>query len=114
MIKCPKCGREYRHAIPSRCSCGAFLEVSYDYSRVDVRKWKNREKGVWRYKELLPDVPKIISLKEGGTPLVKAKIGEELGVSVFIKDETRNPTGSFRDRLATVGVLLNTAARKTG
>lgn len=104
MIECPKCGREYQQIIPPRCSCGAFLEVSYDYSKVDVKRWKNREKGVWRYKELLPNVTKIISLKEGGTPLVRAKLSEELGVDVFIKDETRNPTGSFRDRLATVGV----------
>ncbi|MDN5320578.1 MAG: threonine synthase [Thermococcaceae archaeon] len=104
MIECPKCGREYQQIIPPRCSCGAFLEIPYDYSKVDPQKWKNREKGVWRYRELLPNVPRIISLKEGGTPLVKAKIGEELGLDVFIKDETRNPTGSFRDRLATVGV----------
>ncbi|AGT34372.1 hypothetical protein OCC_14490 [Thermococcus litoralis DSM 5473] len=78
--------------------------MSYDYSKVDVKRWKNREKGVWRYKELLPNVTRIISLKEGGTPLVRAKLSEELGIDVFIKDETRNPTGSFRDRLATVGV----------
>ncbi len=86
------------------CSCGAELELSYDYSEVDISRWRRRDRGVWRYRELLPDVKKVITLKEGGTPLFKAKLGEELGLNVFIKDETRNPTGSFRDRLITVAV----------
>ncbi len=103
-MRCPKCGREYSSFIPPRCSCGELLEITYDYSNVDPRKWKKREKGVWRYKELLPGVNEIITLKEGGTPLVRAKIGEKLNLNVYIKDETRNPTGSFRDRLVTVGV----------
>ncbi|USG99398.1 pyridoxal-phosphate dependent enzyme [Thermococcus argininiproducens] len=104
MIKCPKCGREYTSLLPPKCSCGTPLEIRYDYSKVKINKWKSREKGVWKYKELLPPVEKVISLKEGGTPLVRAKLGEKVGLEVFIKDETRNPTGSFRDRLATVGV----------
>ncbi|WP_461866540.1 pyridoxal-phosphate dependent enzyme [Thermococcus sp.] len=103
-VVCPSCGRSYSSFVPPRCSCGAELEISYDYSHVDVSNWRRRDKGVWRYRELLPDVKKIITLKEGGTPLFKAKLGEELGLKVFIKDETRNPTGSFRDRLTTVAV----------
>ncbi|WP_324735294.1 threonine synthase [Thermococcus sp. SY098] len=103
-MRCPRCGREYSSFIPPRCLCGELLEITYDYSAVNPKKWKNREKGVWRYKELLPRVDEIVTLKEGGTPLVKAKIGEMLNLSVYIKDETRNPTGSFRDRLVTVGV----------
>lgn len=103
-MRCPKCGREHSSFIPPRCLCGELLEITYDYSNVDPRKWKKREKGVWRYKELLPGVNEIITLKEGGTPLVRAKIGEKLNLNVYIKDETRNPTGSFRDRLVTVGV----------
>ncbi|AEH24412.1 pyridoxal-phosphate dependent enzyme [Pyrococcus yayanosii] len=104
MFTCPRCGREYSSVIPPFCVCGESLEIRYDYSAVDVRKWRRREKGVWRYKELLPPVRRIVSLREGGTPFIKAKIGEKLGFDVFIKDETRNPTGSFRDRLATVSV----------
>ncbi|MFA4661801.1 pyridoxal-phosphate dependent enzyme [Pyrococcus kukulkanii] len=103
-MKCPRCGREYEEIIPPFCICGAELELTYDYSSIDVKKWKRRIPGVWRYKELLPPVKKIISLREGGTPLLKARISEKLGVDVYIKDETRNPTGSFRDRLATVAV----------
>ncbi|WP_457753096.1 threonine synthase [Thermococcus sp.] len=103
-MRCPKCGREYSSFIPPRCLCGELLEITYNYSAVNPKKWKKREKGVWRYKELLPRVNEIVTLKEGGTPLVKAKIGEMLNLNVYIKDETRNPTGSFRDRLVTVGV----------
>ncbi|CAD5243689.1 Threonine synthase [Thermococcus camini] len=103
-IRCPSCGRLYSFLIPPRCSCGERLEISYDYEKVDPFRWRNREPGVWRYRELLPDVPEVVSLREGGTPLIRAKLGRELGLNVFIKDETRNPTGSFRDRLATVAV----------
>ncbi|NJE07042.1 threonine synthase [Thermococcus sp. M39] len=103
-MKCPRCGREWISFVPPQCLCGELLEITYDYSNVDPREWKKRDRGVWRYKELLPRVNEIITLKEGGTPLVRAKIGEKLNLNVYIKDETRNPTGSFRDRFVTVGV----------
>ena len=103
-VRCPSCGRLYSSLIPLTCSCGEPLGITYDYDNVDVSAWRDRKPGVWRYRELLPDVRKVISLNEGGTPLLKAKLGEELGLNVFIKDETRNPTGSFRDRLITVAL----------
>ncbi|WP_258083013.1 pyridoxal-phosphate dependent enzyme [Thermococcus thermotolerans] len=103
-VRCPSCGRLYSSLIPPTCSCGEPLRIAYDYESVDVSSWKGRKPGVWKYRELLPAVDRVISLNEGGTPLLKAKLGEELGLNVFIKDETRNPTGSFRDRLITVAV----------
>ncbi|AIF70278.1 threonine synthase [Palaeococcus pacificus DY20341] len=103
-VRCHKCGRAYSSIIPPSCICGEGLEITYDYSKVDVKKWRMRNRGVWRYKELLPEVKKIVSLNEGGSPLFKAKLSKELGLEVFIKDETRNPTGSFKDRFATVAV----------
>ena len=70
--------------------------------------------GVWRYAGLLPQVEAggVISLGEGGTPLLRAKrLGEEVGLSsLFIKDESRNPTGSFMDRGSTV--LLSLAKKR--
>jgi threonine synthase len=61
---------------------------------------------MWKYKELLPlkSPDRIVSLGEGGTPLVKCRaLNEEAGVkSLYIKDETRNPTFSFKDRMASV------------
>jgi threonine synthase len=66
--------------------------------------------GVWRYFRLLPriDQESIVSLGEGGTPLLRAqRLGEELGLSnLMIKDESRNPTGSFMDRGSTVLLSL--------
>ncbi|ASJ04117.1 pyridoxal-phosphate dependent enzyme [Thermococcus barossii] len=103
-VRCPSCGRLYSSLIPPTCSCGEPLRITYDYDSVAVSAWGSRKSGVWKYRELLPDVKRVISLNEGGTPLLRAKLGEELGLRVFIKDETRNPTGSFRDRLITVAV----------
>jgi threonine synthase len=62
----------------------------------------NRERSLWRYRELLPvkDEANVVSLGEGWTPLLKAeKAGKESGLShLYIKDEGANPTGSFKAR----------------
>jgi threonine synthase len=69
--------------------------------------------GVWRYRRFLPEVNAeyVVSLGEGGTPLLRAdRLGDALGLKdLRIKDETRNPTGSFLDRGATV--LISIAKR---
>ena len=66
--------------------------------------------GVWRYASLLPeaDSEDLVTLGEGGTPLLHARrLGQELGLArLMIKDESRNPTGSFIDRGSTVLVSL--------
>ena len=56
----------------------------------------------WRYKPLLPPVEHTISLGEGGTPLHKAeRLAKTMGLTdLYLKDETRNPTNSYRDRAA--------------
>jgi threonine synthase len=58
--------------------------------------------GFWRYKQVLPFTHQIISLGEGGTPLHKAeRLAKTMGLSsLYLKDETRNPTNSYRDRAA--------------
>jgi threonine synthase len=69
---------------------------------------------MWRYNEHLPvDAANIVTLGEGMTPLLRAEeLGRQLDVgSLFIKDESRNPTWSFKDRLASVAV---SAARQLG
>ena len=66
--------------------------------------------GVWRYRAFLPEVGTegIVTLGEGGTPLLQApRLGKELGLAnLMIKDESRNPTGSFMDRGSTVLLSL--------
>lgn len=62
--------------------------------------------GIWKYKELLPvDARYSARMHEGGTPLIKAeRLGKKLGFSkLYLKDETRNPSASFKDRSMSVG-----------
>jgi threonine synthase len=88
------------------------LDVIYDYDAVSeklTRSKLNRRtvRDVWRYEELLPaQSESAIRLGEGGTPLIHAKrLGEKLGMkNLFLKDETRNPTASFKDRAMAVGI----------
>lgn len=68
----------------------------------------NEQSGVWRYRQLLPvrDSKSVISHGEGGTPLVAAeRLGGRLGVKrLWVKDESLNPTGSFKARGMTVAI----------
>ena len=60
-----------------------------------------------KYRELLPvsDSTPIVSLGEGGTPLVQLhRLGERFGVRLYVKFEGMNPTGSFKDRGMTMAV----------
>ncbi len=67
---------------------------------------------VWRYGDLLPAAGDPLSLDEGGTPLtLLADVSDELGLRVYVKNETMNPTWSFKDRHAAVNVTL---ARQLG
>jgi threonine synthase len=113
-LKCLRCGKEY---VPEKnlyvCKkCGGKLEILYDYDaiadKVDKKVLVSRQPGVWKYLELLPLVDKknIVTLGEGGTPLLEAKnLARELRMKhLWLKDETRNPTASFKDRPMTVGV----------
>ncbi len=113
-LKCLRCGREHTPAknlyVCKRC--GGKLEIRYDYDaisrRVDKRVLAKRRPGVWKYLELLPiaDRKNIVTLGEGGTPLLEAKnLARELRLKhLLLKDETRNPTASFKDRPMSVGI----------
>jgi len=106
--KCIRCGREYEEEVRYTCDCGGLLEILYDYENLrekfDLKVARKREFDLWRYEELLP-VKKQVSLKEGGTPLYECnKLGKELNLNLFVKNEGANPTGSFKDRGMTVGV----------
>jgi len=113
-MKCSKCGKTYSiNEMVYRCvRCDYPLEVEYNYDAIASKIGKNEMKGrkwtVWRYRELLPieNPLHIVSLEEGGTPLWKSeRLANELGVkNLYLKDETRNPTWSFKDRGSSVGV----------
>lgn len=107
MIKCIKCGTEYDlNDIIYTCSeCGAILEVVCE-GEVSKDVFECRKSTMWKYKEFMPvDPSKIVTLEEGGTPFCKCdKLGEKLGVDLYVKVEGSNPTGSFKDRGMSVGI----------
>ena len=111
-LRCLRCGHRHRpEDKPYVCEkCGGKIEVQYDYEQIRISRktLEKRKRGVWKYAELLPvrNPDRAVTLGEGGTPLIKAaRLGKKLGLKhLYLKDETRNPTGSFKDRLMTVGV----------
>jgi threonine synthase len=115
-LRCVRCARAYplayydRDCAACRETAPSGLAVVYDGAMLAPRAARPTGRGLWRYGDLLPvDAADAVSLGEGGTPLLAVP---SLGVErLFIKDETRQPTGSFKDRLACVGV---SAARTVG
>jgi threonine synthase len=94
-------------------SCGEnILEARYDLNRIDVNEWlrqlQRRPHTLWRYREVLPlyDTSNIVSLGEGGTPLIKSHaLAANLGLkNLYLKDERQGPTASFKDRQASVAI----------
>src|SRR6266853_1839119 len=75
--------------------------------RVKKPSLREREKSLWRYRELLPlpQDAEAISLGEGGTPLLRAKAFSD-DVDLWIKDESLNPTQSFKARGMSVAVSM--------
>jgi threonine synthase len=75
-----------------------------------VRQPEDAPGRLWRYHEVLPlnDLSHIVSLGEGGTPLIKSRaLAASLGLkNLYIKDERQGPTGSFKDRQATVALSV--------
>jgi threonine synthase len=115
LMKCARCGREYEPnsgAILCVNDDDGRLDISYDYEAVrntlDKDVLSKRPNGVWKYRELLPiiDPKSIVCLGEGGVPFQRAqRLGEKLGLeNLWLLDDTRNPTASFKDRPMTVGV----------
>jgi threonine synthase len=66
----------------------------------------------WRYKPVMPPVKKVVTLGEGGTPYWHAiRLGDQIGLdNLILKDETRNPTSSFKDRSASL--IISDASSK--
>lgn len=114
---CENCKTEYQ-LFPKTyfCeNCGSLLKykmtVRPEVIQVFFKKIKEKpHRQFWDYKMLLPPIESkyIVSLGEGGTPLLQAKmLGEEIGLEkLYLKDESRNPTQSFRDRAATLIVSV--------
>ncbi len=115
-LKCVNCGKEYaQEEVMYTCpECGikGILDVVYDYealaSKINREYFNNGEYSLWRYFDLLPveDRKNVQSLPVGWTPMFEAeRLGKQLGVkTLYIKDDGRNPTGSFKDRASAIAV----------
>jgi threonine synthase len=95
-LRCFKCDRAHDlGVVQTVCSeCGMPLRVDYDLSSIKLspKDLAGRPPNLWRYREVLPLEAGEVSLAEGFTPLL------EVGERTFVKDESRNPTGSFKAR----------------
>ncbi|HEY0077707.1 MAG TPA: threonine synthase [Pyrinomonadaceae bacterium] len=115
-LECAAC--ELRHEarrLQNLCSrCGKPLLVRYDLERAGQSLTKEALRGrradLWRYVEVLPveREENIVSLGEGWTPLLRAeRLGEQVGLSeLYIKDESQNPTQSFKARGMSAAVSM--------
>ena len=111
-LRCRECGREYEVAPIFTCEwCFGPLEVSYDYdtigSAISREKIATGPASIWRYADLLPvDRGHAVDLGAGFTPLVRAdRLAAALGLGeVWVKNDTLNPTNSFKDRVASVAL----------
>lgn len=102
-LYCHKCGREFDPLEPIwKCGCGGILDIEMILEEVQVSKevFRGRICSMWRYLELLPIVDKnnIVSLGEGWTPIINDRKNRK----VHFKLDYLNPTGSFKDRGASI------------
>lgn len=120
-LQCARCGETRPFAPPpaTMCRCGAPLLARYPLERIAAEaggpdgllaRFASRAPSLWRYREVLPDVP-AVTLGEGFTPLLAAPcLGRALGLDrLYVKDEAQNPTGSFKARGMTVAVSVAAA-----
>lgn len=112
-VRCVRCSHsmETQALAPSCRKCGSAVVIAdSDVVSVSRAELDDLPPGVWRYRAFLPGLANesIVTLGEGATPLLHAeRLGEALGLhSLQLKDESRNPTGSFLDRGSTVLVSL--------
>ena len=116
-LECAACGvatAADAPVAPTLCPCGGPLLARYPMQTLAVAGATRlralvaaRPPDLWRYAEVLPDVPRV-TLGEGYTPLLPARrLGADLGLDgLSIKDEAQNPTGSFKARGMAVAVSM--------
>src|SRR5215207_9408717 len=112
ILRCRGCQTAYPAALEYACSrCLGPLDPEYDTAAVAARLSRSAveagPRSIWRYSAVLPASPGPGDLAPGLTPLVPApRLAEALGVPgpLLLKDDTRNPTNSFKDRVVAVAV----------
>lgn len=116
-LSCLLCGKAHRpNEVAYVCDCSreGILDVRYDYEAVAAHLSRdglaaNRDTTIWRYKPLLPVSAEaaVPPLSVGGTPLYKTdRLAADLGLrNLWVKDDGRLPTASFKDRASAVAVV---------
>jgi threonine synthase len=100
-LLCKSCGTRHPLSDPRwRCDCGGLLDIRFR-ARLDRQKIVSRKPTMWRYREALPigDDASVVSFQEGMTPMVPVDLGP---ASLLLKLEQLFPTGSYKDRGASV------------
>ncbi|HEY6066221.1 MAG TPA: threonine synthase [Thermoanaerobaculia bacterium] len=105
-LVCTKCGRTYerdsRFGVCPASGCGGPLFARYHDRPLDRDRVTGRPRTIWRWREMMPveDPENVVSLGEGGAPLLRAdRLGRAAGFAdLWIQDESGNPTGSFKAR----------------
>ncbi|MFC4942223.1 threonine synthase [Pseudonocardia sp. GCM10023141] len=116
-LSCRECGHQIPLAAEFACpQCFGPLEVAYEFGDVTRESIEAGPKNIWRYRQLLPVPPGVQdhpNTEPGLTRLIKAdRLGAALGIkNLWVKDDTGNPTHSFKDRVVAVALA---AARELG
>ncbi|MGH3696524.1 MAG: threonine synthase [Pseudonocardiaceae bacterium] len=116
-LVCRECGFSTPLAAEFACAeCFGPLEVGYDFGSITRSDIESGPPSIWRYRKLLPvpdDVDDYPNTQPGLTRLVRAdRLGAALGLrQLWVKDDTGNPTHSFKDRVVAVALA---AARQLG
>ena len=100
-LVCTACGEGHPLLSPRwRCECGGLLDIEFE-ARFDQHLIAKRPPTLWRYREALPilDDGDIVSMGEGFTPLLALEFG---GKRVWVKQDHLEPSGSYKDRGASV------------
>ncbi len=113
-IDCSLCNKHYAPGeLLNLCECGGPLLVRYDLKAIGVSSGRELVNGaisnMWRYERVLPtSAAEAVTLEEGWTPLTKVqRLAKELGAEdLWLKDEGRNPTDSFKARGLSLAVTM--------
>ena len=115
-LECAACGLHHEaqrlHNLCRECSKPLLVRYDLDHAGASLTKesLRGRSADLWRYREVLPPVndQNIVSLGEGWTPLLRTpRLGAQLGLKhLYVKDESQNPTQSFKARGMTTAVSM--------
>ncbi len=112
-LQCIRCSAEHELKDRYLCTrCGGILEVKHDYAGQKAQMMAEIQAlispNIWKYRNLLPvqNSENFVTLYEGGTPLIRSEnLSAKIGFgNLYLKDESRNPSGAFKDRPVAVGV----------